>query len=274
MTEHWIDDKNLRARFWATANERGLTKEQVYAALEVESVHDYEGDSQEAIAALHAYAMFHDRVEPPPPAQDESQPESDEVQARIAALVSTQPEAPIVVWTRFFDHKGYEWSFTVRPGLPDDVLTALNRSAMVQLGNFHKAAERFGWRPTGYIIPPASTPTERDVNEPPRGKPVGPAQPAAPPSGSSVLKSGTSPLKTIIVADGVVEYEVDGFRWPMKDHRGVETADQVFDDSAANWKPSNLDPGVRSWAGGAMVDWEQVERNGKKYYNVVRVWTA
>lgn len=62
---HWIDttykangqDKPTSARFWAWAtgdgeNSRALTKEQVYTALKVKSIHDYAGDMGQAKADI------------------------------------------------------------------------------------------------------------------------------------------------------------------------------------------------------------------------------
>lgn len=58
---HWIDSDKLRKRFWANANDLGLSKEQVYEALEVESIHGYEGTHLEAEAAIRQFVMFEGR---------------------------------------------------------------------------------------------------------------------------------------------------------------------------------------------------------------------
>jgi hypothetical protein len=52
---HWIDRPDAHKRFWALAGELGLDKEQVYAALETDSVHEYSGTMAEAKVALEAY---------------------------------------------------------------------------------------------------------------------------------------------------------------------------------------------------------------------------
>lgn len=52
---HWIDNPKTRSAFWAKANERGLTQADVYAALGVESIHDYPGTLEEAGAAIRRY---------------------------------------------------------------------------------------------------------------------------------------------------------------------------------------------------------------------------
>jgi len=62
--EHWIDKVTtsgpIRKRFWAWAtgdgeNSRGLTTEQVYEALEVESIHDFAGTMGDAKAQIDAW---------------------------------------------------------------------------------------------------------------------------------------------------------------------------------------------------------------------------
>ena len=45
---HWIDDPKVRARFWAWTGKLTLTKEEVHKALDVESVHAYQGTMGDA----------------------------------------------------------------------------------------------------------------------------------------------------------------------------------------------------------------------------------
>lgn len=52
---HWIDDPQTRTAFWARAYERGLTQQDVLAALGVERVHDFPGTLAEAWEAIKRY---------------------------------------------------------------------------------------------------------------------------------------------------------------------------------------------------------------------------
>ena len=64
---HWIDDENVRKRFWAYCRDTlSLGNEDVYAALEVEHVHDYTGTMQDAKTALDVYIQAHAEPVPEP----------------------------------------------------------------------------------------------------------------------------------------------------------------------------------------------------------------
>jgi len=54
---HWIDNPKARTKFWVyTKNDLGLTEEQVYEALGVKSIHDFDGTMQQAKDKLDTYA--------------------------------------------------------------------------------------------------------------------------------------------------------------------------------------------------------------------------
>ena len=54
---HWIDNPKARTKFWLyTKNDLGLTEEQVYEALGVKSIHDFDGTMQQAKDKLDTYA--------------------------------------------------------------------------------------------------------------------------------------------------------------------------------------------------------------------------
>lgn len=57
---HWIDrvDKEgrpIRNRFWAWTSEQGLSNAEVYAALEVEHIHDYDGSMGDAMEKIEKW---------------------------------------------------------------------------------------------------------------------------------------------------------------------------------------------------------------------------
>ena len=66
---HWIDKTSsygtpIRTRFWAWAkSEMGLTEAQVYEALDVARIHDYEGSMAEAKAQIYQYTEHQIEVE-------------------------------------------------------------------------------------------------------------------------------------------------------------------------------------------------------------------
>ena len=54
---HWIDAPDVRTRFWTYAKGTlGLNEDQVYDALGVSSIHQYQGTKADAMKALEAYA--------------------------------------------------------------------------------------------------------------------------------------------------------------------------------------------------------------------------
>ena len=60
FTAHWIDGvtsggKKVRSAFWAWTSEQGLSNAEVYQALEVEHVHDYQGTMGEAKAQIEGW---------------------------------------------------------------------------------------------------------------------------------------------------------------------------------------------------------------------------
>lgn len=53
---HWIDDQNVRRRFWAwTRNTLGLTDDEVHTALGVDHIPDYPGTMQDAKTVIEAW---------------------------------------------------------------------------------------------------------------------------------------------------------------------------------------------------------------------------
>jgi hypothetical protein len=52
---HWIEDEATRKRFWAWAEDSGLSNSDVHKALGVEHVRDFDGDKAAAVAAIHAW---------------------------------------------------------------------------------------------------------------------------------------------------------------------------------------------------------------------------
>jgi len=55
---HWIDNENLRSRFWSYAlRTLELSREQIHEALGVESIRDFAGTADDAMRALIKYAQ-------------------------------------------------------------------------------------------------------------------------------------------------------------------------------------------------------------------------
>lgn len=65
---HWIDDAETRKALWAWTKDQGLSQGDVYAALNVHSVHDYPGSKAEAMGAIKAYVKAN--TQPDEPAGD------------------------------------------------------------------------------------------------------------------------------------------------------------------------------------------------------------
>jgi len=66
---HWIDDQRVRVKFWEYVQDKlALTSKDVYEALAVNRIHDYQGTMQDAKAALEAY-VARKQAEQPAPAE-------------------------------------------------------------------------------------------------------------------------------------------------------------------------------------------------------------
>ena len=53
--EHWIKDENGRKRFWAWTHERGLSRDEVHQALDVEHVEEFSGSKGDAMTKINDY---------------------------------------------------------------------------------------------------------------------------------------------------------------------------------------------------------------------------
>jgi len=284
---HWVDSEKLRQRFWAKAGDLGLDEESVYAALGVESIHDYTGTAHDAAKALDqaaATAMVAAPAPEPgpePPAEQGRGPEPEQepvnftLPVDLYALCTELPELPVVAWTKFVSSDGFTWSLTVRAGLSDAANAEALKSIKRMIAGFEQGARRYHW------TPPASNGYHHNDTDSPPQPHSGPALPpgVAPspntdgppaPQQDGDIPSGTAQLNAIKVdADGRVEFYVEGYRWPFKDGRGAETVAGLFDPSAGAWTPEHFKSGAKyEHLQGLWVDW----RKPGKYYDVVKVY--
>ena len=58
---HWIDDPKVKNGFWAWVGDQGLSSDEVYKALAVESMHGFDGNIGEAKMKIHGWAAVHAR---------------------------------------------------------------------------------------------------------------------------------------------------------------------------------------------------------------------
>lgn len=164
MTEkHWSTDKAARKRLVDFANQHGLDGKGIVEVLDVEKVSEFAGTEAEAIGKLAAWA----RQQAPPIDMDEHdyadaigadfEPEptyevptlniSDEDQASYFEACTRLPETPVIAWTVFQDHRGYEWSYTIHAGLPASQATIARQLVAAEIAAFHLDAARYGWSP-------------------------------------------------------------------------------------------------------------------------------
>jgi hypothetical protein len=203
-----------------------------------------------------------------PPEDDEFEPTPPQYQTTLYDYCATLPEAPALVWTRFYDADGFQWTITLRAGLPDEMATKALAQLREQMDLFAKGAKHYHWSPNAK----GATKPQRTNGGPPAPAPAASSPPAPATTrqdDQSVVDEGISTLHAIKVdADGVVLFYVEGFRWPFKDHRGAETVARMF---PGDWQPDHFNPGAK-WEGIDMqCHWEKVAKGNKQYYNVVRV---
>lgn len=231
MTEqkHWAADKSARDRLLAFGVQHGLDGKGVVSVLGVKKLSDYAGTEAEAVATIAKWAQ----AQVPPEPEPHQVPEldaSDEDQAACFEACTQLPEAPVVAWTTFQDRRGYEWSYTIRAGLPASQSAIVHRLVAFEIAAFDQDATRYGWMP---LI------DTRRVGNGNGAKPATPVvKTTAPPiaSGNGSLTFEASKL-VANVNEGNVYWKVKGGKFSR---HGVTIWPEVLE--AAGFEPDNLDP--------------------------------
>lgn len=155
----WINTHDGRAKFWATANELGLTKDETHNALNfVESAYDFTGDLDEALALIARYAELKTMMieEVGKAAQSTA----------LFTMAAQLPEAPVTIWTKFQKQPGSPtWSFTLRTGLPPEQADEATREALRQVVRVEKWMEENGYRPVYHGSEMAASPIPAPTQE-------------------------------------------------------------------------------------------------------------
>lgn len=128
----WIETKDGRAKFWATANELKLSKDEAHQSLHfVESCYDFTGTLDEALKLLAAYTELKARAV-------EKVTETAQGNALFDAVCKL-PESPGVAWTKVQKGPGGPvWSITIRAGLPPELASEMLRIMLKEMGNVEK----------------------------------------------------------------------------------------------------------------------------------------
>lgn len=94
--------------------------------------------------------------------------------------------------------------------------------------------------------------------------------------GSTLVEKGIGILSKISVSDRV-EFSVGSFKYPFKDSRKPEVVAALFDEELGFEKEHFASPAIytpNDWGDELVAEWEHIEKNGKRYYNVTRVRLA
>ena len=268
MTEHWIEDDRSRKAFWATAAELGLNEEQAREALGLgpdddggyASTREYVGSWDDAVAALARYADA-----------DES--------AVSAARVRMAGEAPVILYSQCLSSSGWEINFTVRGA---DV-----QSGVDEFGRIVKLLKGMGCRPLlSDRYGPALAPSPAPGNGSPQSQPA-PSQPQQQWGGGQQAAGAQQPqaaqqqgsytnLKTGRVTqieirpDGQMHVHADNAKWPLKDSRGADAWQQLFDDDvwSQEFPPMALGQPGYYQPGGLVVEYG---KSSAGYWDILRV---
>ncbi len=185
----WVTTQDGRARFWATANELGLTKDEAHQALNfVESCYDFTGTLDEALVLIARYAEM--KIEAARRVAQTAQSNA------LFTMAAQLPEAPALAWTKFQKQPDSPtWSITLRAGLPPKQADEATREVLRQITTVEKWLKDNKFRPVYHgsemAASPVPAPAQRRPAKakgatppPPTGAGNG-SPPPPPPSGST-----------------------------------------------------------------------------------------
>ena len=192
----------------------------------------------------------------------------------------TAPATPEITWlsTVLFSPNGALVKFSIQGSNPKSAIDTLVSTIMYAFERYKMTAVKSEGKPstTALQTPPPAAPREPSAfaaTQPPAPEGEAPHEPQAT---SHASDAGTMPLKKLIVQpDGIVEFYIGPFKWPLKDHRGADIVVKLFDAdlgvTEAMLKSPLLIEGPS--VAGIMVEWkEEVGASGKPYKNVKRVF--
>ncbi len=174
----WITQSNKAKKFWATAGDLGLSKDETHNALNfVESAYDFTGTLDEALALIAAYAELKAKA---------VRKVTEAAQSNALFTMAAQlPEAPALAWTRFQKKPGSPtWSFTLRAGLSPELADEATREVLRQIARVEKWLDDNHFRPVYNGHEMAASPVPAPAQQQPPAKAKG-TPPPPPPSGST-----------------------------------------------------------------------------------------
>jgi hypothetical protein len=200
-----------------------------------------------------------------PPDRAEIQPvDVDDSFVKRVSDAQWHQEAPLSGTVRV-ERDGYEWLLTLRAGVDGEMFRGFTQV----LDGATRFLSEHGFNPTSIA------PQERAASAS-NGSP--PAQ-----SENGVKDTGAAQLEWVQTArtqngDEQVQFQVAGFKWPMKDSRGVDfVVNNIFADDLGiqeNHVRQGFDhTDMLEWYGGPLqVDWQQKVKGGRTYWDVLRVY--
>jgi len=280
----WKDIPGRRRLLCKLAVSAGVPLGAVTQALQIEKIADFKGSMLDADLLLQNYAL------------DVRRAMLRGIDEQLAGTEREHHEAPAVIWTEaFLPGLGIKVSITARShATPEEVmapvlaldiaLKTLVNAGILSMdkrrspslnGEPPKARPKPAPAPAPATSPPAShqgAPPPMPMANPPVSQthpPTYPTSVATPVA--QTIKKGSARVKSIeIRANGHVEFNVEGLRYPLKDARGAEMVLQLF-DPALGWEIEHFFAGasyVERTIPNYWVDWEKPD----KYYNVTRVY--
>lgn len=217
MTEqHWTKDE--RAKVFFTIAE-GLGIEEPLACLGVEDLAQYRGTMSEAIALLNADAH------------------AIQLQEQLFEQSTQLPEAMVTANATFRTNNGGVWQVTIRPIAQSDIVVAAMKNLATSIGVWELAVcKGRKWEPIQrYSQVPANNGGSGSTGQNGSGRSgPGPGRSSTGRGGSDLaglyIKRGAGEIVELTCRDGVLEYDVKGRQFTMKDSRGLETALSIWSD--------------------------------------------
>ena len=302
MTEHWIENDDTRKRFWSfVKDDLGLTEDEAHKALHVESVKDYTGTKEDAVAALKKFAADKDAQITAERKARQAQ-EHEDTDNLLRDVVASFPSLPIWASTVAVDPSGYPWKVSIAAGLTPVLRMAAVEQVQEGVAEFTEWAACHGWHPAngngnGYRAQPTRPAQPKGVTQLPSvvtsarpaqpqapggGPPEPPAPPTPPPSagalpapaeqaqGSGGNGNGEFMTEFIKITAPKGKATIEFWR-PNRKYAEVYWAlggkaflEQVGGDLAqAGWTVAHFDAIGAEYTLSLTVEWEQSPKNPK-----------
>lgn len=239
----WIEDQKKRAKFWATAEDLGLSENQARLALGLgpdkpggryKSTLEYTGTLTDALNALDIYVASIKRAEAEAEAAVEEALDEEKIEQQVKEdfgeeIELTEPGCVLFSQALMTSKKGLHWeiNFTLRGADFPDAFGQFV-AAVAQIEKWQGLPllnTRYQEAATTMRDPDAGSRRETSAPSPSPSSP--PSQPGTWPGYTGIKTGALSAVE--VRPDGQVWTHVVGAQYPLQDRRGIEAVAPAFE---------------------------------------------